>query len=625
MLVGDDMQRLGKYCILEELGRGAFATVYRALDTTLDRKVALKVLHPQLLTDPTFAERIKREARAMADLRHPHIVTVYEISEAEGRLFIAMELARGPNLGQVITERGCISWEEAQAILKSVCQALDYAHRQGIVHRDLKPSNILLDAERGPMLTDFGFARLMADSSVSLSLSGGILGTPAYIAPEVWELDAAEPPADVYALACIAYEMLTGEVLFAGKTPMQVMRAHDQGAQFPQDWPEDVPEGIEAVLGKALARDPEARYPSGSALWYALNDLEEKAQAVRESAELEALAAQWRAETEEAIAAKEWGAAKMAVGRWLAAAPDDPAAQKAQAEIEQELEKSRQSIQLTGLSRGKRPIPRWVWIVVGALCLSVIACLASRGVWQGWLQAAMERGPSGVELKASPQVETPVLLPTLTSIPGPVSTETLVPTDTPIPTNTLLPTDTPMPIPTDMPTPEPTDTPMPTAAHLPPTVTSTPEGTLANPVASTQSLLPCWGRTSTSISPGIGHTVFGQNPITFSWGKDFDLPHGYYFEVILIHESGEPVLVQTSDSYQTTFSTLPLEKHGGWNWYIYVKTSTGKYATCDGKAYLFDGGLYERSSSGCPDFTIPEGDGCRVGGFRYSFWYQPHQ
>jgi serine/threonine-protein kinase len=300
---------LGKYGILEEIGHGGFATVYRALDMTLDREVALKVLHPQLLTDAGFVERFQREACALARLRHPQIVTIYEVGEAEQRLYIAMELARGSNLAQAIAERGHIPWAEVLALLEPICAALDYAHGKGMVHRDLKPSNILLDEERGPLLTDFGFARLLGASSVSLSLSGGILGTPAYIAPEVWELNAAQPAVDIYALGCIAYEMLTGEALFRGETPMQVMRAHDKGPRFPKTWPEGVPAGIEEVLGKALQRDPGSRYPSAAALHYALQDLERKAQAEREAAERAEVAAQWRAETEAAMArAWRWAA-----------------------------------------------------------------------------------------------------------------------------------------------------------------------------------------------------------------------------------------------------------------------------------------------------------------------------
>jgi hypothetical protein len=329
-------ETLGRYTVRAELGRGGFATVYRAFDSSLEREVALKVLHPQLTTDRTFAQRFRKEARALAGMRQPNIITVYEVGEADGRLYIAMELVNGSSLAQTLADRGRLAWKETLAILKPVCDALDYAHAQGIVHRDLKPANILLDKDRGALLTDFGFARIMGDSSVSMSLSGGILGTPAYIAPEVWELEAAKPAADIYALGCVVYEMLTGQVRFTGKTPMQIMRAHDQGPQWSPApaWSAGVPAGVETVLRQALARQPEARYPSASALWQALSDLEADAQANREKIERVATAAQWRTETEAALAAGQWSAARMAVGRWLAVTPDDPAAQSARAEIE---------------------------------------------------------------------------------------------------------------------------------------------------------------------------------------------------------------------------------------------------------------------------------------------------
>ena len=298
-------QTLGRYSIRAELGRGGFATAYRAFDSSLEREVALKVLHPQLVTDRTFAQRFRKEARALAGMRHPNIITVYEVGEADGRLYIAMELANGSSLAQTLAHRGRLAWNETLAILQPVCDALDYAHAQGIVHRDLKPANILLDKDRGALLTDFGFARIMGESSASMSLSGGILGTPAYIAPEVWELEAVKPAADIYALGCVVYEMLTGQVLFAGKTPMQIMRAHDQGPQWTPApaWSADAPAGIDTVLRQALARQPEARYPSASAVWQALNDLGAEAQANREKSERAATAVQWRTETEAAVAA----------------------------------------------------------------------------------------------------------------------------------------------------------------------------------------------------------------------------------------------------------------------------------------------------------------------------------
>ncbi len=331
-------ETLGRYMIRAEIGRGGFATVYQALDTSLNREVALKVLHPQMSADRSFVERFRKEARTLASLRHPNIVTIYEVSEVEGRLFIAMELAHGPSLAQAIVDRKHFPWADALAVLKPVSEALDYAHGQGVVHRDLKPANVLLDAERGPQLTDFGFARLLGDSSASMSLSGGILGTPAYIAPEVWELDTATPAADIYALGCIAYEMLAGTVLFPGKTPMQSMRAHDHGPQFPTTWPEDVPPGVDAALQVALARKPENRYPKATTFWHALNDLEANAQASREQVERQAIANQWKVEVAAAMAASEWSAARMAVGRWLAATPDDPQALAARKEIEQQMQ-----------------------------------------------------------------------------------------------------------------------------------------------------------------------------------------------------------------------------------------------------------------------------------------------
>ena len=269
--MAEDTQQLGKYRILEELGRGGFATVYRALDTTLEREVALKVLDPLLMRDETWVEHFHREAKAVARLKHSHIVTIYEIGEAGGRLFIAMELVEGPGLNDFIAERGHLSWGETLNILAQVADALEYAHGEGILHRDLKPGNILLDLRRGVVLTDFGFARLVGESSMSVSVSGGVVGTPQYIAPEVWRDENPCPQTDLYALGCVVYEMLTGEVLFLGKTPAAVMTKHlMDGPQFPTEWPRGVPAGVAEVLGRALAREPQERHPGAVELVVAL-------------------------------------------------------------------------------------------------------------------------------------------------------------------------------------------------------------------------------------------------------------------------------------------------------------------------------------------------------------------
>ena len=410
------LQNLGKYEIREELGRGAFATVYRALDITLNREVALKVLHPPLLTDPAFIERFQREAQTMAKLDHPHIATVYEVGQAEGRVYIALYLAQGPNLSEALARQGRFTWEQTLELLQPICAALDYAHGRSVVHRDLKPANILLDSERGPVITDFGFARLMGDSSMSLSLSGGILGTPAYIAPEVWELDAFTPQADIYALGCITYELLAGEVLFSGKTPMQAMRAHDQGPHFAGAWPADAPAGIETVLSQALARDPAARYTSGAALWHALRGLEAQAQAENEAKEQAAVAAQWQAETESALAAGEWSAAKMAAARWLALAPGNAKAQAAvqRVEIAQE-EAARQQREAAAARERERLEAEKQRAAQEAAQRQAAAAAAQRQQWEVEQAAAAarerERDQAEQVMAAQPAVYAPVQQP----------------------------------------------------------------------------------------------------------------------------------------------------------------------------------------------------------------------
>jgi peptide/nickel transport system substrate-binding protein len=333
-------KQFGKYRILEELGAGGFATVYKAIDTSLDREVALKLLHPALLADRRFVQSFRLEAKTLAALRHPQIITVYEVGEADDRLFIAMDLAHGLSLAQAIAERGRIPWHETLALLRPVCEALDYAHGRNVVHRDLKPANVLL-GEHGALLSDFGFARLMAENSASMSLSGGIVGTPGYIAPEVWEDNAANSPVDIYALGCIVYEMVTGDVLFKGQTPIQAMRAHDRGPRFPEAWPAGVPAGIADVLGTALARDPAARYASAGALWQALNELEAQELAARHAAQI----VQYWAAAERALASRDIALARKAIEGWRAVAPGDPALREAQAELGRQVRAARESAQ----------------------------------------------------------------------------------------------------------------------------------------------------------------------------------------------------------------------------------------------------------------------------------------
>ena len=331
-------QTLGKYEIIEELGHGGFATVYRARDTTLEREVALKVLDPLLMRDEAFVARFQQEARAAASLEHPHIVPIYEVGEGDGRLFIAMRLVRGPSLAKRLATQGRFPWEETLDILRQVSDALAYAHEEDVIHRDIKPHNILLDERSGAMLSDFGFARLVGTSSLTQSLSGGIVGTPAYIPPEIWEGVKATPATDVYALACVVYEMLTGEVLFGGETPMAVMRAHDRGAELPEEWPIDVPLDMGGVLTRALARQMEERYASVPEFLGALEELQTAAVAERIAAEVARLCDQMH----EALDAGQFEAAVTAGERLLELQPDHSEGARLLGEAQAKLAKQRE-------------------------------------------------------------------------------------------------------------------------------------------------------------------------------------------------------------------------------------------------------------------------------------------
>ncbi|MFC1975036.1 protein kinase [Chloroflexota bacterium] len=252
------IKELGRYEILEKIGQGGFAIVYRGRDTELDRLVALKELRPVLLDDTTWVKHFRREAQTIARLDHPRIVPIYDVYQTEGRLFIVMRLVNGPGLEELITSQGRLPWPEAIETITAVAEGLDYAHAQGILHRDMKPANILIDQERGPMLSDFGLAKLAGEHS--MSSSGDIVGTPHYIAPEAWEGQTATPQTDIYALGCILYEMLTGEKVFKGETPPIVMMAHFKPLTLPQVWPKGVPAGVADVLSTALANKPADRY-----------------------------------------------------------------------------------------------------------------------------------------------------------------------------------------------------------------------------------------------------------------------------------------------------------------------------------------------------------------------------
>jgi eukaryotic-like serine/threonine-protein kinase len=337
MNTGVNLPSVSKYRVLGVLGKGRFATVYRAEDTSIGRLVAIKFFDPLLLQDEAWVNRLRDNLHAAARLQHPHLTSIYDIGETETDLYQVTQLARDGSLAEAIAAHSGqrVTWDKALPFLRSVCEALDYAHGQSLVHSDLKPSNILIDPPGGPLVMDFGLTRLMAANSVAVSrIEGGVVGTLAYIAPEVWETAPAEIPADIYALGCITYEMLMGQKLFADASVMQAMHAHAQGPQFPQVWPNDIPAGIAGVLGKALAFDPTLRYHDALSFWNALKALETP---MSTGAKLSVMADQLRAKADAALKAGKLQAAKLTINQWLAMEPDNPIAIKALEVIERQI------------------------------------------------------------------------------------------------------------------------------------------------------------------------------------------------------------------------------------------------------------------------------------------------
>ena len=266
---------LGPYRIIAPLGRGGMASVYRAFEAALDRDVALKVLPREFLHDPDFAERFKREAKAIAKLEHPNIVPIYayDIDRAEGIPWMALRLVGNPEkqkggaLSQLL-KRGPLAAARAVQILRGVADALDFAHKWGVVHRDVKPQNLLLDEDGRVYLADFGIAK-MFEASGGLTATGMITGTPQYMAPEQATGKKVGPAADIYALGIVAYEMFTGAVPFAADTPVAIMIKHMQ-EPLPIPPASALAEPLLRPLLKCTAKTPEARWASAGAFVSAL-------------------------------------------------------------------------------------------------------------------------------------------------------------------------------------------------------------------------------------------------------------------------------------------------------------------------------------------------------------------
>jgi eukaryotic-like serine/threonine-protein kinase len=261
----------GRYELSELLGRGGMAEVRRAVDQRLGRSVAVKQLRADLAVDPTFQARFRREAQSAAGLNHPTIVAVYDTGEETDPLsgvsipYIVMELVEGPTLRDVLREGRKILPERALELTQGVLEALSYSHKAGIVHRDIKPANVMLTPNGGVKVMDFGIARAVADTSATMTQTAAVIGTAQYLSPEQARGETVDARSDLYSTGCLLYELLAGRPPFVGDSPVSVAYQHVREVPVPPSQldPEITPE-IDAVVLKALAKDPDDRYQSAA-------------------------------------------------------------------------------------------------------------------------------------------------------------------------------------------------------------------------------------------------------------------------------------------------------------------------------------------------------------------------
>lgn len=262
---------IGPYRILEQVGRGGMASVYKAYHEKLGRHIAIKIIHESMLQEEdAFRARFEREAQIVASLEHPNIVSVFEFNEHQGRPYLVMKFIEGKSLKEIMSERP-LTLPEILSIMTAIAGAVAYAHQRGYLHRDIKPSNILLDEKQVPYLADFGLARIMnaADSTLSKEM---VLGTPQYISPEQAQGNRPiDGRTDVYSIGVVLYEMIVGHVPFIADTPYAIIHKQIyQPVPRPSQINPEIPEGVEQVLLKALEKDPDQRYKTPVELMTAL-------------------------------------------------------------------------------------------------------------------------------------------------------------------------------------------------------------------------------------------------------------------------------------------------------------------------------------------------------------------
>jgi eukaryotic-like serine/threonine-protein kinase len=293
----------GRYRLEERIAGGGMGSVYVATDELLKRKVAAKLLNEDLLDNPSFVERFRREARAVAALVHPNIAAIFDYGEDGGRPFIVMELAPGRDLAHVLRREGPLEPERTRRIAAQVCWALGDAHAAGVVHRDVKPANVIVSGDDRVKVTDFGIARAAGDTT--MTAAGSVLGTPQYISPEQAADRPVGPPSDIYSAGVMLFEMLTGEVPLSGSSPVAVVMRHlSEDVPEPSSLRRGLPADLDRIVARATARDPQHRYADGAEMARALEGGGRGATAVMPAAVGAGLGAAGRSTDE--LEAAEW-------------------------------------------------------------------------------------------------------------------------------------------------------------------------------------------------------------------------------------------------------------------------------------------------------------------------------
>jgi hypothetical protein len=480
------------------------AEVYKAYQPSLDRYVAVKVLHGHLADDEDFIGRFEREATAVARLRHSHIVQVYDFDVESGLYYMVMEYVEGPTLKTELKERSIkgqiLTLPETTRIITALASAIDYAHKRGMVHRDLKPANVMFTAEGQVVLTDFGIARIVG--MTRYTMTGAISGTPAYMSPEQGQGERGEDPSDIYSLGVVLYEMVTGRVPFDADTPFAIIMKHiNDPLPLPTAENPNLPEAVERIILKAMSKNPDDRYQTAS----------EMAKALREAVGVtpdQTIAAMPISTIAPAPRVKE-----VAVEPGLDRTPTPLPTQAAEAPPVRTETQTLAGTTIAGLPA--LPFALGIGAIV-VVCLVALAIIGTRLFTTTELkQEAINATQTALaESLAAQGRDTPTPLPTATPTnthtPAATPTERIVvvtPTALPA-TNTptpVPPTDTPtLAPPTSTPTPMPTETPTPVPPTPTPVVVATP--TPAPPTATpTAQAPPIAGKLAVPIDDGAGH------------------------------------------------------------------------------------------------------------------------